>query len=59
MKLFLYMAAFIVVVNIAAAYSAAEQGLPVTMGPMGWFMAGLATLLVLAWWLFRERDNKR
>ena len=58
MRLFLYMAGFIVVVNIVAAYSAFQQGIPVSFGPMDLFLTALVLLLIFAWWLSRDRTDK-
>jgi hypothetical protein len=58
MRLFLYMAGFIVVVNIVAAYSASQQGIPLSFGPTDLFLTGLVLLLVFAWWLSRERKEE-
>ena len=58
MRLFLYIAGFIVVVNVVAAYSASRRGIPLRFDAMDLFLLALVLLLVLAWSLSRERKDQ-
>jgi len=60
MKLFMWMAGFIVLATVLGMMIAAEEGIP--FGPQHvWsfvFNGGLVALLLLAWWLSRDRRDR-
>lgn len=58
MKLFLYMAAFIMVALTLGIVQAIGEAIPLRLGIEGAIIVALVPLLVLAWWLSRPKVEK-